>query len=69
MGVEGQGVGLYFVRFNGNPAEIAMATTIGNNAETPAVASVELLQPGEWEVTTARGAEQQAPTAFELLVP
>jgi hypothetical protein len=66
---EGEGVGMYFVRFDGNPAEIAMATAIGSVDEFPAVAQVELVKPGEWEVTTARGAEQLAPTAFELLVP
>jgi hypothetical protein len=66
---EGEGVGMYFVRFDGNPAEIAMATTIGSVDEFPATAQVELVQPGEWEVTTARGSEGLAPTAFELLVP
>jgi hypothetical protein len=66
---EGEGVGMYFVRFDGNPAEIAMATTIGSVEEFPAIAQVELVQPGEWEVTTARGSEWLAPTAFELLVP
>jgi hypothetical protein len=66
---EGEGVGMYFVRFDGNPAEIAMATPIGSVDEFPAVAQVELVQPGEWEVTTARGTEWLAPTAFELLVP
>jgi hypothetical protein len=69
MQLEGEGVGSYFVRFDGNPAEIAMATTIGNVLQFPAVASVELVKPGEWQVTTSRGNEQLVPTAFELLVP
>lgn len=69
MQLEGEGVGSYFVRFNGNPAEIAMATTIGNVLQLPAVASVELVKPGEWQVTTSRGNQQLVPTAFELLVP
>jgi hypothetical protein len=60
---------MYFVRFDGNPAEIAMATTIGNVEEVPAVAEVELVKPGEWEVITDRGTNRLAPTAFELLVP
>jgi hypothetical protein len=69
MQLEGEGVGSYFVRFDGNPAEIAMATTIGNVLQFPAVAEVELVKPGEWQVTTSRGNEQLVPTAFELLVP
>ena len=66
---EGQGFGIYFVRFVGNPAEIAMTTTIGVDSAPAAVASVELVNPGEWEVTTARGNDPEDPTAFELLVP
>jgi hypothetical protein len=64
---EGQGVGVYFVRFVGNPAEIAMISTIG--AGLPAVASVNLVRPGEWEIVTARGNKPEEPASFELLVP
>jgi hypothetical protein len=62
------GFGDYIVRFNGNPAEVAVATAIANEPEFPPIAAVRLIAPGEWEVTTARG-EFGAERAFELLVP
>jgi hypothetical protein len=62
------GFGIYIVRFEGNPAEIAIATAIANEPEFPPVAGVRLIAPGEWEVVTARG-ETGEERAFELLVP
>jgi hypothetical protein len=62
------GFGDYIVRFNGNPAEIAIATAIADEPEFPPVAAVRLIAPGEWEVFTAVG-EAGAERAFELLVP
>jgi hypothetical protein len=66
---EGQGFGIYFVRFLGNPAEIAMATAIADPPESTPVAAVDPIAPGEWEVFTSTRAEAEGPTAFELLVP
>jgi hypothetical protein len=62
--------GIYFVRFQGNPAEIAMATAVDDEPlQGPGVASVDQLAPGEFEVYTASPSEQLAPQTFELLLP
>jgi len=64
------GAGIYVVRFQGNPAEIAMATAVDNEPlQGPGVASVKQLAPGEFEVFTASPSEQLAQQAFELLLP
>lgn len=65
---EGQGLGIYNVRFLGNPAEIAMATAIEDEQPSP-VAAVHLLAPGEWQVLTSTRTEAEGAAAFELLVP
>jgi hypothetical protein len=65
---EGENVGIYVVRFLGNPAEIAMATAIRDGETSPA-AAVRLLAPGEWEVFTSTHTDVEGPAAFELLVP
>jgi hypothetical protein len=62
------GAGIYFVRFQGNPAEIAMATAIVNEPEAPPIVAVDPVAPGEWEVFTAT-ALGESRAAFELLVP
>jgi hypothetical protein len=62
--------GIYVVRFQGNPAEIAMATAVDDEPlQGPGVASVKQLAPGEFEVFTASPSEQLAQQAFELLLP
>jgi hypothetical protein len=63
------GVGNYTVRFNGNPAEIAIATAIANEREFPPTVAVRLIAPGEWEVNTSAAGEPGGERAFELLVP
>jgi hypothetical protein len=64
------GAGIYVVRFQGNPAEIAMATAVDDEPlPGPGVASVKQLAPGEFEVFTASPSEQLAQQAFELLLP
>ncbi|HTA14354.1 MAG TPA: hypothetical protein VK781_05795 [Solirubrobacteraceae bacterium] len=64
------GAGIYIVRFQGNPAEIAMATAVDvEPLQGPGVASVKQLAPGEFEVYTASPSEQLAQQAFELLLP
>ena len=62
------GAGIYFVRFQGNPAEIAMATAIGPEPESPPIVAVDPVAPGEWEVFTATLLGETR-AAFELLVP
>jgi hypothetical protein len=63
------GAGIYVVRFQGNPAEIAMATAVDDEPlQGPGVASVKQLAPGEFEVYTASPSEQLAQQAFELLL-
>jgi hypothetical protein len=64
------GAGIYIVRFQGNPAEIAMATAVDTEPlQGPGVAAVKQLAPGEFEVYTASPSEQLAQQAFELLLP
>jgi hypothetical protein len=64
------GEGVYTVRFSGNPAEIAMATAVDDDAfHGTGIASVKQLAPGEFEVFTGRSPEGAAPRAFELLLP
>ena len=62
------GAGIYFVRFQGNPAEIAMATAIVPEPEAPPIVAVDPVAPGEWEVFTATSLGETR-AAFELLVP
>ncbi len=62
---------IYIVRFKGNPAEIAMTTTL-NEQPWPTAATVKLKAPGEWEVQTTRQENAQtaiAENGFEMLVP
>jgi hypothetical protein len=64
------GVGIYSVRFSGNPAEIAMATVVDEDAfHGTGIASVKQLAPGEFEVFTGSSPGGAAPRAFELLLP
>jgi hypothetical protein len=62
------GAGIYFVRFQGNPAEIAMATAIVPEPESPPIVAVDPVAPGEWEVFTGTLLGETR-AAFELLVP